>query len=1684
MSKFYNTIGKRIVAWSLTVFMLIPNGVDTLLLAAAASGGTVDLLVKTSEILDTIESHLGSEAVEQLQSAAAEEGSVLTPVDAGSYVEADTAAVDVYSVPDKVILDEGGSVVDTVKDTDAAIDESVVVEADFAEIFNSDLEIAVDGEDDLTSAVLKKELLEALNGKWFVKSFDSDYLQMENSVAIVALDPTTFELVVYFVNNTDQNVNFNLRVVDNEGVTVDIHEVTSMIQKARKQTLQAEDLARYKNDPAVEIISITAVQSEEIAEQPEETEAPSQPEEATSPIEEGTQEETSASEEETSATEESTQEETSVPEEPTSEEETSATEETTQEETSAPEEPASEEATDATEESTQEETSSEVEEATQEDAAEETSEEETDASEEETSFYLAFGNKSLTVVSVGETPEIEPSEEETVEETSESVEETEESTSAENENGTDAPSEPTGEEETDATEPSSESNGSAPEAPAETPEVKIVVEETEGDALFVESETGKASVKGNGSATIASKARSLTSAVVTIANFAAPLATEFTVTFYPDADDKETFSTGTIVDGIVSVPEDPAAPEGYAFIGWFEEGSDTEFDFATAITRSYELYARYTPAYTVSFYVNDQLWAAETVATGNICPRPLGQPDLPDGTVAFIGWFASNSNTAFDFENTPVNRNIVLEARFTETYLVKYKSAPGGEDLVIDSVELYAEQGVPHTSATVYPPENSYLEYWYVEQDFDPNVSDVPEPFLGFGRPTDRDITLVPHFNNQYYVFFISQGTQVPFLTVLGGDVASTPAEPTREGYKFAYWSTDLEGNDRFDFSTIITQNTTLYANWTAKSVNYTVAIWMEKPNLSADPDYEPTIGNNSEYNYVESVTLTGLAGTPTNLAAGTLPTNISSLFTNGSHDLLKYGQFQGVVNKEILGNGTTVVNLYATRKVYKITFSLGSNSNNWMKVGTTTYYGNSNTRYSIRAKYEQDISALFPARPTVTFSDRNSSNKHVGWTPDSSMSDTVNWVSLRPTMESSVLASNGQKLEYTVTARWSSASPYYVRYWAEVIPGTSGGIRITVPNNNNYSASIKGKTFELLTSLSQELTSSGSVSAKDLNGLTKLNSGSAVAVYEKGTTYQFSSGSNYTKTTSFFYSRKSFTLSFNTMAGSDTVQNKPGNQTLKYQESLAGYRPSPDPSRTGYTFAGWYRDADYKQEFDFANTIMPIGGMTAYAKWTSTANKVTFYGDMTKDEYLGETGRETNGYLTESDSLYSVGEVVPGKGQFDGWYIFITPTNAIRFSFETPITGDIELHASWKTSGFTVTYDIGDGIGSAPVDGDSYYVGKQTRLADDSSFEAPNGQVFLGWVVDGEDSGNFYYPGTVYAVNGDTTFVAAFGNTGDFVRVSYHSNYPNGTNKTIRWYVRKNTTITLADAIFSYPNSSLLGWSKSSGSDNSADYALSSSYDVKTTEVNLYGVWQFSGYTITFEPGSHGALKSTDTSVFRGIEAGAVWGDTITVPTVIPNPNYRFVSWDPVLPDNSSKIWESQTYVATYAPKSRLEFKAGDASVPYNNSWQVVTVGVALLNPEDLIDGHRFISASGSGEGKYAGNYNTNVIANSVKIVDDTDTPIKISDYYNVTYKTGNLEITTGENVLTLIANSKTDLIYDGTEQTVSGYTPNGLLSGHRIVSTNISASQSATNANEYDVEIQVDGNVVIWDEDDQDVS
>ena len=66
-------------------------------------------------------------------------------------------------------------------------------------------------------------------------------------------------------------------------------------------------------------------------------------------------------------------------------------------------------------------------------------------------------------------------------------------------------------------------------------------------------------------------------------------------------------------------------------------------------------------------------------------------------------------------------------------------------------------------------------------------------------------------------------GTEVDGTTVVYGGTVTRPTNPTRTGYTFDCWCSDIRLTTEFNFSNVITYDMILYARWTATVYNFTI---------------------------------------------------------------------------------------------------------------------------------------------------------------------------------------------------------------------------------------------------------------------------------------------------------------------------------------------------------------------------------------------------------------------------------------------------------------------------------------------------------------------------------------------------------------------------------------------------------------------------------------------------------------------------------------------------------------------------------------------------------------------------------------------------------------------------------------------------------------------------------------------
>ncbi len=130
----------------------------------------------------------------------------------------------------------------------------------------------------------------------------------------------------------------------------------------------------------------------------------------------------------------------------------------------------------------------------------------------------------------------------------------------------------------------------------------------------------------------------------------------------------------------------------------------------------------------------------------------------------------------------------------------------------------------------------------------------------------------------------------------------------------------------------------TLYALWEPKTVNYTVVYWLENAN---DDNYSIISYENDKQ---------GVAGTMTAAAA---LSNTSDIYKDNKlkfahlsddQDKDKVGAQAGIQQQEIAGDGSTVVNIYYDRNVYRLRFDIGFSQT----TGGSTGYSQITQQYAV----------------------------------------------------------------------------------------------------------------------------------------------------------------------------------------------------------------------------------------------------------------------------------------------------------------------------------------------------------------------------------------------------------------------------------------------------------------------------------------------------------------------------------------------------------------------------------------------------------------------------------------------------------------------------------------------------------------------------------------------------------------
>lgn len=682
--------------------------------------------------------------------------------------------------------------------------------------------------------------------------------------------------------------------------------------------------------------------------------------------------------------------------------------------------------------------------------------------------------------------------------------------------------------------------------------------------------------------------------------------------------------------------------------------------------------------------------------------------------------------------------------------------------------------------------------------------------------------------------------------TVKKGEKATQPEEPTYEGYTFAGWYTDAEGDTEFNFDAAPTKDTTVVAHWTKNPTK------VEVPEL--------TVAEDLSYNGTEQEGVKGfsyeaegykVSGNAAAINAGdyelTLTLEGGYVWANGSSDSITVDWSIDskpvtikVNDKSMVAGGgqpeyTGTVEGVIEGDDLKVTYGLKEGSD-VTKPGTYDIIpvsAEENANYEV-ASIEPGTLTVSEAVATVTREGKTFYYADLQDAIDGAQDgDTITMVAdvksdsyivIAPTTAKNItLDLNGHSFVSTsADAIYAKGGVYTIKDSSEVGTGyiegascavraggsdftlESGTLKTTQAGNalklygiaqaveGTYDVVIKGGTIEggegtgivvdrkcaSLTVEGGEVTGSVAISYSDTDNTLSITGGkiagtSGTDIFAPESEGGFVSGGVFahevpsaqcaegyipaantdeaTKSAYPYTVAQGYVIDFDANEGKFSDGSDNLAQTVKAGEKVA---EPEQPTRGGYTFAGWYTDAQGDTKFDF--NVAPTGDTTVVAHWTQEPAPIESY-TVTFDAHGGTLSGEATQTVESGKTAAKPDDPTREGYDFRAWTT--DEAGEVNFDFATPITVDTTLYAQWTkkvepVTECTVTFNANGGV----LTGDAAQTVKIGEKASKPSDPTYSGYTFKGWTTDEAGENEFDFANTV--ITKDITLYAQWEKT------------------------------------------------------------------------------------------------------------------------------------------------------------------------------------------------------------------------------------------------------------------------------------------------------------------------------------
>lgn len=693
----------------------------------------------------------------------------------------------------------------------------------------------------------------------------------------------------------------------------------------------------------------------------------------------------------------------------------------------------------------------------------------------------------------------------------------------------------------------------------------------------------------------------------------------------------------------------------------------------------------------------------------------------------FTGWYTTSDG------GIKVDENTILSIAENSTIYAHWLGVPYEVNFDVNCDDYIGE--LPNSKTVTY--DSTYGELPTLEITGYDFIGWFTEAVVG-SQITENTIvkinsntTLYAHWSAKKYTitFDPNGGTVAPesINVVYDGTYSELPT-PSRTGYTFNGWFTASDGGDEIVSTTKvqITSAQTLYAHWTASKYEVTF-----NSNGGSEAQTSKDVTFNEEYGELPTPSRTGntFNGWFTAINGGdeivsTTKVQITSAQTlyahwtankyevtfdpNGGSEVqasqeVTYDEAYGelpTTTKDgytLIGwfteveNGTqvqswTIVKITQDQTLYA----------HWQATEYTITYNlysgtNSNLNPAMYSIEDEDITLFEPTKTGYTFD---------GWYADEEFNAKVTTIEKGTT---------GNKTFY---AKWIAIS-YTISYELN-----GGNLGEHAPLSVNYD---EGLIIDFPTKVGYAFDGwrvTGMDTSTHLFGPNYSHTSSAsVFVSAKTILFKNLRATSGNVTFEAKWIANTYTLTLDANGGSVT----PISKEITYDEV---YGELPTPSRTGYTFNGWFTASDGGDEIVSSTKVQIISAQTLYAHWTANKYAVSF------DANSGSVA--TTSKQVTYDELY--GDLpIPTKDDYNfvGWYTESTGGKEITSNSKVETTSAQTLYAHWSAISYSISYNLNGGTnGSNPA---SYTIESSTITLKNAT---KDGYAFDGWYENSDLSG------------------------------------------------------------------------------------------------------------------------------------------------------------------------------------------------------------------------------------------------------------------------------------------------------------------------------------------------------------